>query len=625
MHHATDAAATLATQPSNGSATYHIRSFSLMVFALLSVFWLIMSQRTSDLQHLFPTSNPENGRLTFLETTKHDGVYQFDQFATNTPATECLACTVKLWDIEAEENLTADVHGDQICSLSCCREGDQSVTVCSDKTIGVVDARTNSVLAEAKGLLVDKAQSAFWAMCENKIISTGSTRFGTVLCVWDPRKMDKAVQELELDPASGVVLALFGDGTGRKGASRVPTFIGEQGLPPPCWTLEVISSIQCYTNGVQGMGTSWSADGGKTDWADRLDADGDVRFFQPEDLPRLGPQTEATTAIDSAPRRSSAVSFCAGHSDALKESLASSSVLRRGKGPNYDLIRCPPSRLQLFGNQVAGRHIMLTTSDGRLCKDASRSQQELRFYTTMHQHPSHPLHEFLPKYYGHFLISACDLVQQCPRVKEVLQRRPGHSSLRFVALQDVTHGMARPCLVDVKMGRQQHTPGAHNSESKMRKSRETTSATLGFRLCGMQLYQGAQYTRQDKYQCRRHTKEQMQAILEAFFGHQSPGGLRLDAVQTILWGLQRLERVMATQRDWLFFTSSLVLAYDASPGSPAPARVALVDFGHTVPAAGGLDGNFLEGLRNLVALLRCVSDRTEYCPPPDLSEGHGTA
>ncbi|KAK6038234.1 hypothetical protein COOONC_24262, partial [Cooperia oncophora] len=61
----------------------------------------------------------------------------------------------------------------------------------------------------------------------------------------------------------------------------------------------------------------------------------------------------------------------------------------------------------------------------------------------------------------------------------------------FILLNNIVATFSRPCVVDLKIGTRQH--GDDASESKrhrqLRKCRESTSATLGVRMVGMQLYE----------------------------------------------------------------------------------------------------------------------------------------
>ncbi|KHJ86198.1 hypothetical protein OESDEN_14060 [Oesophagostomum dentatum] len=61
----------------------------------------------------------------------------------------------------------------------------------------------------------------------------------------------------------------------------------------------------------------------------------------------------------------------------------------------------------------------------------------------------------------------------------------------FILLDNIVATFSRPCVLDLKIGTRQH--GDDASESKrhrqLRKCRESTSATLGVRMVGMQLYE----------------------------------------------------------------------------------------------------------------------------------------
>jgi len=210
-----------------------------------------------------------------------------------------------------------------------------------------------------------------------------------------------------------------------------------------------------------------------------------------------------------------------------------------------------------------------------------------------------------------------DLRVQCPSILPRTRSLDPDHLIHFLAVQDMTHGMARPCLADIKMGKQQFAPGAHNQESKAKKSKETTSGALGFRLCGTKAFDPAtgDYRRQDKADCRLHTKWEVQAQLAAFVS--ASGRVRHDVLTPILTKLLRLRALMELQTEWLFYTSSLILLYDGSPGLADPAaNVVLVDFAHTIPAHGDVDLNFLEGLNHLIEVLQCIASHTVYNPPP---------
>jgi 1D-myo-inositol-tetrakisphosphate 5-kinase/inositol-polyphosphate multikinase len=74
--------------------------------------------------------------------------------------------------------------------------------------------------------------------------------------------------------------------------------------------------------------------------------------------------------------------------------------------------------------------------------------------------------------------------------------------------------------------------------------------------------------------------------------------------------LQELEAWFSSQREFSFYSSSVLLLYEGDAQGPrgADVRVRLVDFAHTFHDEGAVrDDNFLAGLRSLVARLTGVA------------------
>jgi len=253
--------------------------------------------------------------------------------------------------------------------------------------------------------------------------------------------------------------------------------------------------------------------------------------------------------------------------------------------------------------------------------------------------------------------------------KDAQSSNSGDRVVYFILMEDLTSGMGRPCVLDLKMGTRQFGVEATKKkmESQRRKCKTTTSQVLGVRICGMQTFDAkiGKASYEDKYFGRdlKAGREFRDALIRFLYDGISYSSVAKH-IPTILHKVSKLESMVRRLPGYRFYASSLLMLYDAEPHKsreaeeaarngidiaqqkrkegktwPPPIELKIVDFANCVtgedplppnaqaPPAhpNDIDRGYLRGLRTLKVYLERILGDIKSAEIKDRGDGEEIA
>nr|XP_040572371.1 inositol hexakisphosphate kinase 1-like isoform X2 [Lepeophtheirus salmonis] len=206
------------------------------------------------------------------------------------------------------------------------------------------------------------------------------------------------------------------------------------------------------------------------------------------------------------------------------------------------------------------------------------------------------------------------------------------SSDYYLLLENLVHKHRNPCVIDLKVGTRQYSDDVSPSKKqrKIAKSKESTTAALGLRLCGLQSYNpiSNNYCCLNKYYGRSLTPSTFEKTIEDFF-LKSDCIFRRDVCLEIVKKCKELVAVLEGLDSFRFYTSSLLVSYDGyldpkiingkknilnRVSDENVVDVRIIDFAHSTHKGlkdtvhyEGPDQGFIFGLNNFIDILERIS------------------
>jgi len=211
-------------------------------------------------------------------------------------------------------------------------------------------------------------------------------------------------------------------------------------------------------------------------------------------------------------------------------------------------------------------------------------EAETSFYEEIHNYPK--LQEFAPTFFG---------------IKET-------DGKKYIVIEDLTAGFAKPCILDIKIGRQSYGEDADEAKKANMEAKDKRSTTwsLGARITAMKVYQNenGEYIKKGKEDGKDVKTEDFQAALSEYFHNGKE--LRRGLIPKFIEKIKLIQEWAHSQGDVRLYSSSILFVYDGE-GSDDKVAIKLIDFAHVFKITdNGKDDGYIFGVNNVIQYLEAI-------------------
>ena len=283
--------------------------------------------------------------------------------------------------------------------------------------------------------------------------------------------------------------------------------------------------------------------------------------------------------------------------------------------------------VNMYTNQVGGHRVLMKPENSSVILKPYDAA-EYNFYDRCMPVVCSSLMPFTARCYGEVDLRNLDSETSTPG-------SPTKSG-KYVMLEDLAHGLRKPCILDLKMGLKQRSIRNYSDKklkSKEAKSLSTTSHKLGFRLGGAQLYKDGGVVFYNKYFGRIQDSQGTYEILRQFFDSMATNSntRAMLLIDTFINKLTELRTVIKSLKGFRFWSGSLLFIYDCSEdisdeAVANSATVKMIDFANytILQHSDSPDTEYIYGIESLLRFLKSLRLGENKFPdaefsPPDVA------